>query len=208
MSGLTRATGNKTGSNEFRTGSNEFRTGSNEFLPEVQLDVQPEGSEVQLKVQQAKEETTMAPELATVLLVMALGFGLWLYAVLPGNFSATSTSPGTPLAQYRWLAEPGQPAGIYRISSPTKQILGDNWIDDWTREGPPHLAVFSLDPLPLNRVDAQTLTLLPGIGPALARRIIQYRENHGPFSSSEELIRVHGIGPKTMERIRSLVTID
>jgi competence protein ComEA len=43
---------------------------------------------------------------------------------------------------------------------------------------------------------------LPGIGPALASRIVADRTAHGPFGSAEGLLRVRGIGPRTLERLR------
>jgi len=55
-----------------------------------------------------------------------------------------------------------------------------------------------LDP---NRASASELTSLPGIGPALAGRIVLDRERNGPFRAPEDLLRVKGIGPATMERI-------
>ena len=61
--------------------------------------------------------------------------------------------------------------------------------------------------LDLNAATAAELEELPGIGPELARRIVAYREAHGPFGSVEELLKVPGIGPATLERIRDLVTV-
>lgn len=51
-------------------------------------------------------------------------------------------------------------------------------------------------------------TQLDGIGDALARRIVADREANGPFSSLDDLRRVKGIGPKTLEKIRPWLTID
>jgi competence protein ComEA len=51
-------------------------------------------------------------------------------------------------------------------------------------------------------------TQLEGIGDALARRIVADRESNGPFSSIDDLRRVKGIGPKTLEKIRPWLTID
>lgn len=61
--------------------------------------------------------------------------------------------------------------------------------------------------LDLNSATAAELEELPGIGPELARRIIAYREAHGPFRSVEELLNVPGIGPAILERIQDLVTV-
>ncbi len=51
---------------------------------------------------------------------------------------------------------------------------------------------------------AQTL---PGIGPKKALEIVKWREEHGPFPNIETLIEVRGIGMKTLDKIRSLLTI-
>ncbi len=64
-------------------------------------------------------------------------------------------------------------------------------------EPPPGGAV---DP---NTAPAEALTALPGIGPALAGRIVADREAHGPYRRPEDLLRVKGIGPATLGRIRS-----
>jgi len=54
----------------------------------------------------------------------------------------------------------------------------------------------------INAADWPELVQLPGIGPTLAGRIVASREAQGPFVNLEDLRRVHGIGPKTLERIR------
>lgn len=59
----------------------------------------------------------------------------------------------------------------------------------------------------INTADAAELDRLPGIGPALAERIIQYRKEHGPFSMPEELKEVPGIGDKTYEKMAAQVTV-
>ncbi|QCU77935.1 ComEA family DNA-binding protein [Citricoccus sp. SGAir0253] len=58
----------------------------------------------------------------------------------------------------------------------------------------------------LNTADAATLEGLPGIGPALAGRIVAHREEVGPFGSLEDLDAVSGIGPAMMERLDGLVS--
>lgn len=65
---------------------------------------------------------------------------------------------------------------------------------------------------PAGKIDINTATAgqlsagLPGIGETLAQRIVEYRERNGPFRSAEELMDVPGIGEKTFEAIRDLVT--
>ncbi|MDP6775823.1 MAG: helix-hairpin-helix domain-containing protein [Candidatus Latescibacteria bacterium] len=61
-------------------------------------------------------------------------------------------------------------------------------------------------PIDLNRASEADLQKLPGIGPAIARRIVAYRAEHGPFRRVEDLAAVRGIGPKSVERIRPLVS--
>ncbi len=57
----------------------------------------------------------------------------------------------------------------------------------------------------LNRAGETELQELPGIGPALARRIIEERERRGGFSRVDDLLEVPGIGPATLERLRPLL---
>ena len=57
----------------------------------------------------------------------------------------------------------------------------------------------------LNLAPVSELQLLPGIGPALAGRIVESREAEGPFASVEDLARVRGIGVKTIDRVRPFV---
>lgn len=61
--------------------------------------------------------------------------------------------------------------------------------------------------LDLNRATEQEFDALPGIGPQLAERIMEYRQSVGTFHSLEELRAVKGIGKKKFERIRQLVTV-
>ncbi|HET8722526.1 MAG TPA: helix-hairpin-helix domain-containing protein [Nitrospira sp.] len=61
--------------------------------------------------------------------------------------------------------------------------------------------------LDVNRATQQDFERLPGIGPVLARRIVEYRVTRGTFEDVEQLRRVKGIGKKTFERIRRLVAV-
>jgi competence protein ComEA len=63
----------------------------------------------------------------------------------------------------------------------------------------PKTATFEVD---LNSADWPELVQLPGIGPTLAKRIVESRETDGPFLDHEDIMRVRGIGPKTLEEVR------
>ncbi|MEL4318171.1 ComEA family DNA-binding protein [Leifsonia sp. YIM 134122] len=62
-------------------------------------------------------------------------------------------------------------------------------------------------PIDLNRATVADLDTLPRIGPALAQRIIDWRDANGGFSSVDELREVSGIGDKTFESLQDLVTV-
>ncbi len=62
-------------------------------------------------------------------------------------------------------------------------------------------------PININTADEELLQQLPRIGPALARRIVEYRRQHGPFRRKRDLIKVKGIGPKSFEQLKDLITV-
>jgi len=59
----------------------------------------------------------------------------------------------------------------------------------------------------INTASAEQLQLLPRVGPALAERIIEFREANGPFKRVEELVAVRGIGEKSLQQLRPYVVI-
>ena len=59
----------------------------------------------------------------------------------------------------------------------------------------------------INSASAAQLDELPGVGPAIAERIVQWRETNGPFTSVDELTEVSGIGPSILEQIRDLASM-
>lgn len=56
----------------------------------------------------------------------------------------------------------------------------------------------------LNKATIHEISLMPGIGDTMARRILLDRQTHGPFASVADLARVPGIGPKTLAQIESM----
>ena len=60
----------------------------------------------------------------------------------------------------------------------------------------------------INKATASDLQKLPGIGPSLAKQIVAYREKHGPFTRSEDLMAIKGIGLKKWKEIKPLVRVS
>ncbi len=86
-------------------------------------------------------------------------------------------------------------------------LMGGYWVTQGGLSGrlieleraPRHAARFQVD---VNNADWPEFSVLPGVGETLARRIVESRGTEGPFADLEELRRVRGIGPKTLERMR------
>jgi competence protein ComEA len=63
-------------------------------------------------------------------------------------------------------------------------------------------------PININRASLDELTYLPRIGPAIGQRIIDYRNENGPFIKKEDIQKVRGIGPKTYEGLKDLISVN
>jgi competence protein ComEA len=71
--------------------------------------------------------------------------------------------------------------------------------------GPGDGAAPASGPVHLNTATLEQLDALPGVGPVTAQKILDYREQHGAFSSVDELDAVPGIGPARLEQLREVV---
>jgi competence protein ComEA len=74
--------------------------------------------------------------------------------------------------------------------------------------GTPAASSASADGVDINSASAPELERLPGIGPALAEAIVEYRESHGLFQTVDDLLDVPGIGPAKLELLRPWVTLQ
>lgn len=70
------------------------------------------------------------------------------------------------------------------------------------------LSVFQLEKIPVNRADAEILETVPGIGPVLAKRIVDDRNSSGFYHQPADLARVRGIGTKRVEQFHSFLSFD
>jgi competence protein ComEA len=59
----------------------------------------------------------------------------------------------------------------------------------------------------LNTASIEQLTALPGVGPKLAARIVEYRQKSGTFRSTQELMNVQGIGEKNFAKIEAWLSV-
>jgi len=73
---------------------------------------------------------------------------------------------------------------------------------------PAKLAPLFFKPIPINQADAELLRTIPGIGPVFARRIIEFREQHGRINAIEELDAVKGVGPAKLKILKAHLVVD
>lgn len=81
--------------------------------------------------------------------------------------------------------------------------------------GLPALEVEASDPaqqavqkIDINTASRDELMKLRGVGEANADRIIEYRETHGPFKQPEDIMKVKGVGPKTLEDNKDVISVE
>ena len=72
---------------------------------------------------------------------------------------------------------------------------------------PAAAAAAEAKPVDLNAAGSDELEAIPGIGKSLATRIVTFREKNGAFKSVDDLLKVQGIGEKSLEKLRPYVTV-
>lgn len=69
------------------------------------------------------------------------------------------------------------------------------------------LAAMALEPVNINTADAVALQQVNGIGPSKAKTIVEYRKANGPFASVNDLVKVPGIGEKSLAKMKAEITV-
>ena len=63
-------------------------------------------------------------------------------------------------------------------------------------------------PIDINAADSAALESVPGIGKSLSQRILSFREKNGPFQSVDDLLKVQGVGEKSIQKLRPYLTVS
>lgn len=87
--------------------------------------------------------------------------------------------------------------------SPLTTVMLENGAEPNINGTHPQTAVLFCKQIPVNRADLEVLTTVSGIGPGLAKRIIELRNQRGGFADVKELLAVNGIGPKKVEMLKN-----
>jgi competence ComEA-like helix-hairpin-helix protein len=171
-------------------------------------------------------------QLGVILLLGVVLIGLyawrahWLFAPSPAppgimtlafvEITGSVAHPGVySFPQPPNLAEVWQRAGAPGIAPDKDKTIASGSRIEVTPEDGYRLAVMSGTqlltlglPIDLNRASAEDLAAVPGIGPALAKRIVEYRQAHGPFQKIEDLEeKVLGFGKKKVEKIKPFLIV-
>lgn len=121
--------------------------------------------------------------------------------------SAPLAASGVVLALLA-LAALARPREVPADDSPPAAVAAVDAGLDSGLDSEARLRLLAEQPLDLNTAGRADFELLPRIGPALAGRIVEDRERAGSFASVDDLVRVRGIGPRTLDRLRPLICVE
>lgn len=81
-------------------------------------------------------------------------------------------------------------------------------VQAWRTSRPTVSVLLNRFQVDVNTASQAELMALPELGPLTAKRIVEYRDEHGPFQTVDQLLRVPGIGNATLKQIRSMVIVN
>ena len=142
-----------------------------------------------------------------ILTVTAVRLG-WLPSLFPQEVSAPQ--------KLAWC-DGSVATGLYRVPTDAPYPAGEEQPQaeatpghdsKASRKPPAKLTPLFFKPIPINKADEELLITIPGIGPVLAKRIIEFRGQHGRITAIEELDEVKGIGPAKLEKLKAHLVVD
>lgn len=98
-----------------------------------------------------------------------------------------------------------QAPGIWISTEYSGSLASDTGEDELVEK---REAATEIELVNINTADQAELESLPGVGSVMASAILEYRNENGPFQSIEELLEVDGIGEKTLNKLRDLITVS
>jgi len=127
--------------------------------------------------------------------VLLLGSGITLYKKYHSDFAP------------ELLLKPKQNVVESNLSRTNLNVVADTSTALPKETTPKIISEEKVRQVNLNSATQEELESLPSIGPVLAKRIIEYRNQKGGFETIEEVKQVHGIGNKIFEKIRNYITV-
>lgn len=145
------------------------------------------------------------PELETVLQIsiIAVGFITALLIIA----AAYSSSPVEIINVYGQTTQVVQP-NVQTVSGSNSQAATQQATTTASSQGSVMQQVLAEGSININTATADELDGLPGIGPVMSARIIEYREENGLFKTVDELKSVSGIGEKSFEKLKEYITVE
>lgn len=129
--------------------------------------------------------------------MMVVASGALILLAIPMLWWRWSTPTVVMIPETRWESSIVEDAGAIRATPPAEPApLAESAV-----------ACAPSGPIDLNTATVEQLDTLPGIGPVIAGRIIDWRDRNGRFTSVDELREVEGIGPVTWAKLSALVTV-
>jgi competence protein ComEA len=107
----------------------------------------------------------------------------------------------------QWLRQHGKPIHTLPLRTIAKSAAPDTAVARSSRHSMPH-SRGTVSSVSINDAGLESLQRIPGVGPVLARRIVEYRQTVGRFNRADDLLAVRGIGPRMLQRMKPYITCE